>query len=95
MQPRNEAKDPALPSLPVVLVGGGGMTLPDCVCGAFLVYVNGRPMGTWFHLFDEEGRVLESSTDGVYAVLSSVVWCPDCGKKRSDLRCTGRRVVVR
>ena len=69
-------------------------TLPECSCGADTVYVNARPMGTWFHLFDEEGRVLIAPTDGVYAVLSSVVWCPDCGKKRSDLHCTERKVVA-
>ncbi len=70
------------------------MILPRCACGSKEVSVNGRPGGSWIFYFDENGIVTESDQDGLYAILSKVVWC-DCGKKRNDLHCLNGRVVVK
>lgn len=71
------------------------MALPKCPnCGSKEASVNARPGGSWLFYFDDKGEVTESDQDGLYAVLSAVVWCPDCGKKRSDLRCDGQAVLA-
>ena len=71
------------------------MTLPRCSCGCLIVIVNGRPSGSWVQYFDERGEATFSNTKGLYVVLSEVVWCPGCGKKRDDLCCLDGRAVVK
>lgn len=63
------------------------MTLPSCPhCGKFEgVYINGQWHGSGAYYYNENGEIEETSSDGLYMVLSKTIRCAGCEKIRRDL----------